>query len=83
MTKLTFALVVAIAVSAGATLFWKAEATPLTAVPDSLARFKGHSMVQKTGCVFGTSRCPACTKWSCAKSPATAGAVKKCWCRPC
>ena len=64
-------------------LMWKAEASPLTGAADSLAVIRGYSAVHKTGCIFGTSRCPAGTKWVCTKHSAAAGTSKKCYCRAC
>ena len=61
----------------------KTEATPLTGAANSLAVLKTYSAVQKAGCMFGTSRCPAGTKRACVKTQTTAGVVKKCLCRPC
>jgi hypothetical protein len=83
MTKLSFVLAVAAAVLAGSLLIWKAEATPLAGAADSLAVLKGYSSVQQVGCIFGTSRCPAGTKWSCAKTQTPSGVAKKCVCRTC
>jgi hypothetical protein len=40
---------------------------------------KGFSAAQTVGCIFGTRRCPAGTKWSCADY----GTTKKCVCRTC
>jgi hypothetical protein len=82
MRKLLFALTAATILFA-ASSSWKTEATPLLGAGTSLDGLRSYSLVEKTGCVFGTSRCPAGTKWACAKTPATAGAVKKCLCRPC
>lgn len=83
MTGLKFVLALAAALITGTFFMLRAEATPLTGAVDSLAVLKTYSQLQQVGCVFGTSRCPAGTKWECRKSSATAGAVKKCWCRPC
>jgi hypothetical protein len=83
MTRLKFALGVAAAMIVGTLLILRAEATPLTRAVDSLAAIKGYSSVQQAGCIFGTSRCPAGTKWACTKSPAAAGVTKKCICRAC
>jgi len=47
-------------------LVWGAEATPLAGAVDTLAATKSLSPVHKAGCMFGTHRCPAGTKWSCA-----------------
>jgi hypothetical protein len=79
MTK-TFAVLgmtVAVAV-AGAGLL-SANASPLTPAASSLAVLKGYSTVEKAGCIFGTRRCKAGTKWSCVDR----GAAKACVCRPC
>lgn len=84
MTKLTLALgATAAVVMVAGLLLWKAEAMPLTGAVDSLAVIKGYSAVQKAGCMFGTRRCPAGTKWVCAQYPAPTGTGKKCLCRPC
>jgi hypothetical protein len=83
MTGLRFVVCVAAAAIVGGFLMVRAEATPLTGVVDSLAVLKTYSQLQQTGCIFGTSRCPAGTKWVCTKSPATAGVTKKCVCRAC
>jgi hypothetical protein len=82
MRKLVFAVAAAtllLAISFGL----KTEATPLVGAGDTLAVLKTYSTVQKAGCIFGTSRCPAGTKWACVKTKSTAGVVKKCLCRPC
>jgi hypothetical protein len=71
------------AMTVAGVLMWKAEATPLTGAADSLAVIRGFSAVHKTGCMFGTSRCPAGTKWVCTKHPASVGTSKKCYCRAC
>jgi hypothetical protein len=81
MTRFMSVVGVAAVLIAGSLPIWKAEATSVTPAP--VAGLKGYSPVQQVGCIFGTSRCPAGTKWSCSKSSATAGVVKKCWCRPC
>jgi len=83
MTGLRFALGVTAALIAGGVLMQRAEATPLTRALDSLAVLKTYSQVQPAGCVFGTSRCPAGTKWICSKSQASVGVTKKCYCRTC
>jgi hypothetical protein len=80
MTKLPLVLCVTTAVTVAGVLMWKAEASPLTGTVDSLAVIKGYSTVQKAGCMFGTHRCPAGTKWVCAPY---AGTGKKCVCRAC
>jgi hypothetical protein len=76
-----FTTVIAAMLFAGV-LVWKAEATPLTG---SVAPFaaKSYSPVLKAGCVFGTTRCPAGTKWSCVHGTNAVGETKKCRCRPC
>jgi hypothetical protein len=83
MTKFLLVLCMTAVVTVTGVLVWKAEATPLTGAADSLAAIKGHLAVQKVGCMFGTHRCPAGTKWSCATFPAPTGIGKKCVCRPC
>ena len=79
MTKLLVVLCLTCAVTVAGALMWKAEATPLSASASSLAAIKGYSAVQKAGCVFGTHRCPAGTKWSCTHF----SNGKKCVCRTC
>jgi hypothetical protein len=79
MTKLLVVLCLTCAVTIAGVLMWKAEATPLTGAASSLAVIKGYSAVQKTGCMFGTHRCAAGTKWSCTHFHG----AKKCICRPC
>ena len=79
MTK-TFAVLgmtVAVAV-AGAGLL-SANASPLTGAANSLAALKSYSTVEKAGCIFGTRRCKAGTKWSCVDR----STAKACVCRPC
>jgi hypothetical protein len=85
MTRLGFVLgVLGLAAAlAGGLPTWRAEAAPLAQAADSLAVLRGHSPVQQVGCMFGTTRCPAGTKWQCTKTPAEAGVVKKCKCRAC
>jgi len=51
----------------------------LTPAANSLAVLKGYSTVEKAGCIFGTRRCKAGTKWSCVDR----GTAKACVCRPC
>jgi hypothetical protein len=82
MTKLALLLFVTAAIVAGG-LTWKAEATPLAGTLDSLAVIKGFSTVQKAGCMFGTSRCAAGTKWVCTPHATATGAGKKCVCTAC
>ena len=79
MTKLVLILCLTCAGTIAGALTWKAEATPLTGTASSLAVIKGFSAVQKAGCVFGTHRCPAGTKWSCTQF----SNGKKCVCRAC
>ena len=83
MTKLLLVLCMTAAVTVAGVLMWKAEATPLTGATNSLAVIKSYSAVQKAGCMFGTHRCPAGTKWACAPYPAPTGTGKKCVCRAC
>lgn len=78
MRKLLVA-VAAATIFLAASSYWQTEATPLTGAADSLAAIKSYSAVQKAGCMFGTSRCPAHTKWVCVKTPIT----KKCACTHC
>jgi hypothetical protein len=79
MTKMLVVLCMTVAVVVAGALMWSANANPLTGAADSLAVIKGFSAVQKTGCIFGTRRCPAGTKWSCADY----GTKKNCVCRAC
>ena len=83
MTRLLLALSMTAAVTLAGFLMLRAEATPLTGAADPLAVTHGYSAVQKAGCMFGTHRCAAGTKWSCTKFPGAAGPSKKCICRPC
>ena len=71
------------AMTVAGVMMWRAEATPLTGAADSLAVIRGYSTVHRTGCIFGTTRCPAGTKWVCIKHPAAVGVKKKCYCRAC
>ena len=82
MRKLAYA-VAAATILLALSFALKTEATPMLGAGDSLAVLKSFSTVQKAGCIFGTSRCPAHTKWACVKTKSTAGVVKKCLCRPC
>ena len=82
MRKLIFAVAAATILLAVSFAF-RTEATPLTGAADSLAVLKSYSTVQKAGCIFGTSRCPAGTKWVCTKYKMPVGIEKKCVCRPC
>jgi hypothetical protein len=79
MSKLILVLCMTFVVTGAGALMWKAEATPLNSAAGSLAVIKGYSAVQKAGCMFGTRRCPAGTKWSCADY----GTKKNCVCRTC
>jgi hypothetical protein len=83
MTRVLLVLCMTIVVTVTGVLIWKAEATPLMAGAGSRTAIGGHLPVQKVGCMFGTHRCPAGTKWSCIHTPAPAGTAKKCICRPC
>ena len=67
MTKYLLVLGMTSAMTLAGVLMWKAEATPLARATNSLAVIKSYSAVQKAGCMFGTRRCPAGTKWSCTK----------------
>jgi hypothetical protein len=81
MTRLTLVLSATAAVLVAGLLV--AEAAPLTGSVDPLVVGKTYSPVRKAGCVFGTSRCPAGTKWSCAHTMGPYGERKFCHCRPC
>jgi hypothetical protein len=83
MTRLKLVLSMTAAMLVAGLLVWKAEATPLTAATAPLAAGKTHSDVLKAGCIFGTSRCPAGTKWSCRHTMTPSGERKFCHCRPC
>ena len=83
MTRLLLVLSMTAAVTVAGLLMWKAEATPLTGALGTHAMTGGYSAAQKAGCMFGTHRCAAGTKWSCIKTPGVAGPNKKCVCRPC
>ncbi len=61
----------------------RADAAPLSRAVDSLAAIKSYSAIHQAGCKFGTSRCPAGTKWSCTTYSGSAGKSKKCVCRTC
>ena len=82
MQKLLFAIAAATLILA-TSFSLKTEATPMLGAGDSLAVLKSFSTVHKAGCMFGTTRCPAGTKWQCIRTAAPAGVVKKCLCRPC
>jgi hypothetical protein len=77
--KMVVVLCMAAAVSLAGVLIWSAQASPLTGAADSLSVIRGFSAVQTVGCIFGTRRCPAGTKWSCVDY----GTSKKCICRAC
>ena len=81
MMKLALVLFVMVAAMVAGLMTWRAEATPLTGTADSLAVLKSYSTVQKAGCMFGTSRCPAGSKWVCTAHPD--GSAKKCICTKC
>jgi hypothetical protein len=83
MTKYLLVLGMSSAMILAGVPMWKAEATPLAGATNSLAVIKSYSAVQKAGCMFGTSRCPAGTKWSCTKVAGPMGPHKACICRPC
>jgi hypothetical protein len=79
MTRIFAVLGMTVAfVLAGAAL-WVANASPLSGAANSPAIIKGYSTVEKAGCIFGTRRCKAGTKWSCVDR----GTAKACVCRPC
>jgi hypothetical protein len=79
MTKMFLVLCMTLAVTVAGTALWSANAGPLAGAAGSLAVLKGYSSVEKAGCIFGTRRCKAGTKWSCVDS----GSEKKCHCRTC
>lgn len=81
MRKLALVLFVMVGAMVAGLMTWRAEATPLTGTADSLAVLKSYSTVQKAGCMFGTSRCPAGSKWVCTTHPD--GSAKKCICTKC
>jgi hypothetical protein len=81
MTRLRLVLFTTVAVLVAGLLVWKAEATPLAA--DPLVAGKIYSPVLKASCKFGTTRCPAGTKWSCTHTMGPGGERKFCHCRPC
>lgn len=83
MRKLALAVAAATLFAIVGSVSWQSEATTLTSGASALAVLKGYSTAEKVGCVFGTSRCPAGTKWQCIRTAAPAGEVKKCLCRPC
>ena len=81
MTKTFLVFTLTAAMTLTALAIWKADATPLTGATGSLGTIKNHLAVQRVGCMFGTRRCPAGTKWACVKHPGSTG--KSCVCRPC
>ena len=81
MTRLPLVVSLAAAVTIAGVALWKADAGPLTV--GSIAEMKGYSPVLKAGCMFGTHRCPASTKWACTKYSGPTGPSKKCFCRAC
>lgn len=81
MKRLPLIVSLAIAVTIAGVSFWKADAGPLNV--GSIAATKSASPVQKAGCMFGTHRCPAGTKWACVKHPGPNAAGKSCVCRAC
>ena len=84
MTRLLLILSMTAAVTVAGLLMWKAEATPLTGALSTHAVTGGYSAVQKAGCMFGTHRCAAGTKWACTKYfRSNAVPHKKCICRAC
>ena len=76
MTRLLLVLSMTAALTVAGLLMWRAEATPLTGAAHSLAATSSYSAVQKAGCMFGTHRCAAGTKWSFTKFPGVAGPSK-------
>ncbi len=83
MNSLKPVLCAAAAVLLGGVLVLKAQATPLTGAVDAATLGAIHSPVLKAACMFGTSRCPAGTKWSCSSTHGPNGERKFCHCRPC
>ena len=83
MRKLALVLFVMVGAMLAGLMTWRAEATPLTGTANSLVVLKSYSTVQKAGCMFGTSHCPAGSKWVCTTHPAPVGTAKKCVCRAC
>jgi hypothetical protein len=83
MTKLRLVASGAVVAAVSGLLMWSAAATPLTGAGNSLSRSEGALPVVKTGCMFGTTRCPKHTKWSCSRYPSPMGTGKKCVCRSC
>jgi hypothetical protein len=83
MTGLKLVLCTSAAVLVTGFLVWNAEATPLTGAIDSPALGKYRSQVELASCMFGTTRCPVGTKWSCSHTKGASGERKFCHCRPC
>jgi hypothetical protein len=83
MTRVRSILTVAAAMMIAGLFILKADATPLTSAANAPALTGAHSAVEPVGCMFGTRRCPAGTKWICTHYPAAAGKSKKCVCRAC
>ena len=79
LTKTFAVLGMTIAIMVAGAGLLSANAGPLTGVPDALAVLKRYSTVETAGCIFGTRRCEAGTKWSCVDS----GSAKTCVCRAC
>ncbi len=80
MTKLLLILSAILALTVVGTNEWKAESAPITGTANSLALIQNYSQLQKVGCIFGTRRCAAGTKWVCT---ALKGGGKQCACRTC
>lgn len=83
MNSLKLVLCATAAVLVAGFLVWKAEATPLTGSVDPSALGGTYLPVVKAACMFGTTRCPAGTKWMCVHGTNATGETKKCRCRPC
>jgi hypothetical protein len=83
MTSLKLVLCATAAVLVAGLLVLKAEATPLTGAVDPHALGKVRSQVELAACKFGTTRCPAGTKWSCSVTHSPKGDRKFCHCRLC
>ena len=77
MTKLLLVLGMTSAVTIAGVLMWKVEAAPLVGATNSLAVIESESAVHTAGCMFGTRRCPAGTKWSCTKVAGPIGRTKR------
>jgi hypothetical protein len=83
MTSLKLVLCATAAVLVAGLLVLKAEATPLTGSVNPHVLGEVHSQVELAACMFGTTRCPAGTKWSCSHTMTPKGERKFCHCRPC